>query len=84
MTTSDTPETDKWTGLRHDIRELAETSRRLERERNEKTLLAMQFAGELHELRSAIRNLRDMQGRHNTEIACKRLFELLPESQETP
>jgi len=34
MADSPTPETDRHTGLRHDIHALCETSRRLERERN--------------------------------------------------
>jgi len=34
---------------------------------------------ERDELRAAIRNLRDVSGRHHTQIACERLFALLPE-----
>jgi hypothetical protein len=30
---------------------------------------------------AAIRNLRDVHGRHHTEIACKLLYDLLPENQ---
>lgn len=52
----------------------------LERERDEKTHLAMRFAGELHELRTAVRNLRDVKGRHHTQQAMERLMELLPEN----
>ena len=36
------------------------------------------------ELRAAIRNLRDVQGRHHTQIATERLFALLPESSSQP
>ena len=34
----------------------------------------------LEELREAVRNFRDVSGRYHTEIACKRLFALLPEN----
>ena len=36
------------------------------------------------ELRAAIRNLRDVQGRHHTQIATERLFALLPEASSQP
>jgi hypothetical protein len=55
--------------------------REMERQRNEKTWLAMQFAGELAELRNAIRNLRDVNGRHHTQQALEHLISLLPESK---
>jgi hypothetical protein len=55
-------------------------ARKLERERDEKTWLAMEFAGDLAQLRDAIRNLRDVQGRYHTQLATERLFALLPES----
>ncbi len=58
----------------------AEFARRLERECNKKTWLAMVFAGELAELRDAIRNLRDVKGRHHTQQAVERLISLLPEN----
>lgn len=32
------------------------------------------------ELESAIENLREVKGRHHTEIACKQLYKLLPEN----
>jgi hypothetical protein len=35
---------------------------------------------EVERLRAAIRNLRDVSGRHHTQIACERLFALLPEN----
>ena len=35
---------------------------------------------EVERLRNAIRNLRDVSGRHHTQIACERLFALLPEN----
>ena len=60
---TDTPETDRYTGLGHDIHKLIATSRRLEMERNE--------------LREAVRNMRDVAGRHHTEIACHRLYDLI-------
>ena len=34
---------------------------------------------EVERLRAAIRNLRDVQGRHHTQQATERLFALLPE-----
>lgn len=36
----------------------------------------------IDELERAIRNLRDVSGRHNTEIACRRLYSLLPENAD--
>ena len=54
----------------------------IERERNDKTTLAMGFAGDLAELRNAVRNLRDVSGRHHSQIACERLFALLPENAQ--
>jgi len=59
---------------------MVEHSRKMERERNEKTWLAMEFAGELAALRDAVRNLRDVQGRHQAQIATERLFAPLPEN----
>lgn len=35
---------------------------------------------EVEKLRAAIRNLRDVSGRHHSQIACERLFALLPEN----
>ena len=37
------------------------------------------FRAKLVELRHAVRNLRDVQGRHHTQQATERLFALLPE-----
>jgi hypothetical protein len=37
---------------------------------------------EVERLRAAIRNLRDVSGRHHTQIACERLFALLPENDK--
>ena len=37
---------------------------------------------EVERLRAAIRNLRDVSGRHHTQIACERLFALLPENTQ--
>ena len=37
---------------------------------------------EVERLRAAIRNLRDVSGRHHTQIACERLFALLPENAD--
>jgi hypothetical protein len=39
-------------------------------------------AAEVIRLRAAIRNLRDVKGRHHTQIACERLFALLPENAD--
>lgn len=86
-----TPETDAlWSAwasetlpngqFRYGPQDLADLARKLERELDEKTLLAMQFSGELSELRTAIRNLRDAKGRHNTQLAAERIFALLPEN----
>ena len=36
---------------------------------------------EVEKLRAAIRNLRDVSGRHHSQIACERLFALLPENE---
>ena len=36
------------------------------------------------ELESAIRNFRDVSGRHHSQIACERLFALLPENNRAP
>lgn len=38
------------------------------------------FRAKLVELRNAVRNFRDVQGRHHTQIACERLFAILPEN----
>lgn len=38
----------------------------------------------LEALRDAVRNLRDVQGRHHTQIATERLFALLPENETSP
>jgi hypothetical protein len=35
---------------------------------------------EVERLRAAIRNLRDVSGRYHSQIACERLFALLPEN----
>jgi hypothetical protein len=37
-------------------------------------------AAEVIRLRNAIRNLRDVKGRHHTQIATEQLFALLPEN----
>ncbi len=37
---------------------------------------------EVEKLRAAIRNLRDVKGRHHTQIATEQLFALLPENDE--
>jgi len=37
---------------------------------------------ELEELRTEVRNFRDVSGRHNTVIAYRRLIALLPESKQ--
>lgn len=42
--------------------------------------IAGDLASELQRLRSAVRNLRDVQGRHHTQIAMERLIALLPEN----
>ena len=69
------------------------TAKRLERERDEAlaSLAAAEswsatvadigddFRAKLVELRHAVRNLRDVQGRHHTQQATERLFALLPE-----
>ena len=71
---------------------LADFARKLERERDEAraSLAAAEawsatladvgddFRSANAELRAAIRNLRDVQGRHHTQIATERLFALLP------
>jgi hypothetical protein len=61
--------------------------RRFERERDDAIVEATNAVNDiivvrsqLEELRAAVRNFRDVQGRHHTEIACKRLFALLPEN----
>jgi hypothetical protein len=40
------------------------------------------FRAENAELRAAIRNLRDVKGRHHTQIATEQLFALLSESTD--
>ncbi len=47
----------------------ADFARKLERERDE--------------LREAVRNLINVQGRHQTQIAMQRLIAILPENQQT-
>ena len=42
------------------------------------------FRAECSELRAAIRNLRDVKGRHHTQLATERLFALLPEASSQP
>lgn len=37
---------------------------------------------ELEKLRDAVRNMRDVKGRHHTQIATERLLALLPENDE--
>ena len=61
---AETPEADRNTGLSHDINALCETSRRLERQRDE--------------LRNALRDMHEAKGRHNTMIAMQKLIALLP------
>ena len=73
---------------------MVELTRTLERERDEwrgKAVAAAEswsatvadigddFRAKLVELRHAVRNLRDVQGRHHTQQATERLFALLPE-----
>ncbi len=41
------------------------------------------FRAENAELRAAIRNLRDVKGRHHTQIATEQLFALLPENAKS-
>ncbi len=88
---SDTPDTDAQRKMQHrtamhtGTRQyheyvLADFARKLERERNEFFWQSAQFAGELRELRTAIRNLRDVKGRHHTQLATEALFKLLPEN----
>lgn len=40
------------------------------------------YADERNELRDAVKNLRDVKGRHHTEIAARALYALLPENAE--
>jgi hypothetical protein len=40
-------------------------------------------AAEVIRLRNAIRNLRDVKGRHHTQIATEQLFALLPENEKS-
>lgn len=40
-------------------------------------------AEERDRLQDAVRNLRDVSGRHHTEQACRRLYALLPENAES-
>lgn len=39
---------------------------------------------ELEKLRNAVRNLRDVSGRHHTQIAYEQLINFLPESNHEP
>lgn len=92
-TTSDTPETDEMAAMRRTHQEWQAHGERLERERDEAraSLAAAEawsatladvgddFRAANAELRAAIRNLRDVQGRYHTQIATERLFALLPE-----
>ena len=83
---SDTPETDAASdrieiGLNHYWMVDAEFAQKLERERD----YALECQSkEVERLRAAIRNLRDVSGRHHTQIACERLFALLPENETSP
>jgi hypothetical protein len=87
-----TPETDAKQKLKDIIGDeyvAAEFARRLERERNaylaigrKNAELAGDLASDLQRLRSAVRNLRDVQGRHHTQIATERLFALLTENAD--
>ena len=43
-------------------------------------IAAGDLASDLQRLRTAVINLRDVSGRHHTQIACERLFSLLPEN----
>jgi hypothetical protein len=66
---------------------LADFARKLERERDEARkwnsegkINGARCAEERDRLQDAIRNMRDVQGRHHAQIACERLFALLPEN----
>ena len=70
---------------------LADFARKLERERDEARkwnsegkINGARCAEERDRLQDAIRNLRDVQGRHHTQIATERLFALLPEASPQP
>jgi predicted nuclease with TOPRIM domain len=55
-------------------------------EANENVSLTQQLAaadGRVEMLRDAIENLRKVKGRHNTELACNRLFAALSNLKET-
>jgi hypothetical protein len=52
---------------------MAEHSRKMERERNLNR-------GHLEHIRDAVRNLRDVKGRHHAQQAMERLLALLPEN----
>jgi hypothetical protein len=41
---------------------------------------AATYRRRIDELERAIRNLKNVEGRHHTEIACRRLYDLLPEN----
>ena len=74
-----------------------ELAKRLERERNEwkanhdkmveekqqAELLNVAFHMRIRKLESAIRNLRDVKGRHHSEMAYNKLVAMLPESKGT-
>lgn len=93
-----TPETDQMATMRRTHQEWQAHGERLERERDEarESLAAAEawsatladvgddFRWECSELRAAIRNLRDVKGRHHTQLATERLFGLLPESSSQP
>lgn len=53
-------------------------ARKLERERDEAQSLNIAFHMRIRKLEAGIRNLQNVKGRHNTEIAFKRLVALLP------
>lgn len=91
-TESQTPETDEFISCAirtdHNWRLLA---RYLERERNqfrrwneEGKINGARCAEERDRLQDAVRNLRDVKGRHNSRIAYERLLALLPETVKCP
>lgn len=58
-------------------------ARKLERERDEAQSLNIAFHMRIRKLEAGIRNLQNVKGRHNTEIAFKRLVALLPGNDQS-
>ena len=67
---------------RPDMAERAPMVEKLMEEKQQAEILNVSFHMRIRKLESAIRNLRDVKGRHHSEQAYAKLVAMLPESNE--